>query len=240
MIDEKVLSDTKENTPALKAGDEIIEFDGNFELDDFQVVRREFFAHIREPSIYFYDYKMFINAACLGKFPNANYAKVLVNSEKKILALEPCEESARDSFLWCNDSNGKRKARTMSCKLLFAKLFALMDWNPHHKYKMLGKLIHSNDKYLLAFDLTATEVYQKNITNDKAKLSRTPVFPADWQDQFGLPYNEHKQTMQINIFDGYAVYSVKDTSATESSTVAQLPVTTEQVADVGVKDESDK
>lgn len=44
----------------------------------------------------------------------------------------------------------------------------------------------------------------------KPKTSRTPVFPAGWQDQFGLPYKEHQQSMQINIFDGYAIYSIKD------------------------------
>ena len=76
---------------------------------------------------------------------------------------------------------------------------------------MLGKLIHSNDEYLLAFDLTATEVYQRTTPEGgKPKTSRTPVFPAEWQDQFGLPFNEHKQSMQINIVEGYAVYSIKD------------------------------
>lgn len=46
---------------------------------------------------------------------------------------------------------------------------------------------------------------------------RTPVFPAEWQDQFGLPYNEHKQAMQIDIFDGYAVYSIKETNNMKAS-----------------------
>ncbi len=67
---------------------------------------------------------------------------------------------------------------------------------------------------MIAFDLTATEVYQRIITKDsKPKTSRTPVFPAEWQNQFGLPYNEHRQSMQVDIFDGYAVYSIKDNTA---------------------------
>ena len=45
---------------------------------------------------------------------------------------------------------------------------------------------------------------------EKPKTSRTPMFPAEWQDQFGLPYNEHRQSMQINIFDGYAIIAVKE------------------------------
>lgn len=203
---------SEENTPRLKVGDEIVEMDDEFDLGEFQVVRREFFAHIREPSITLFDFKLGVNTACLTKFPNTNYAQVLINRERQILALRPCEEGARDSFLWCNPSNGKRKPRMTSCKLFFAKIFSMMGWNPQYRYKILGKMIHSKGEYLLAFDLTSTEVYQRILKDgEKPKMSRTPVFPEQWQHQFGLPYNEHKQTMQINIFDGYAVYSIKET-----------------------------
>ena len=86
-----------------------------------------------------------------------------------------------------------------------------MDWNPDYRYKILGKLIHANGQFLIAFDLTATEVYQRiERENDKPKMSRTPVYPASWQNQFGLPVNEHKKALQVNIFDGYAVYAIKD------------------------------
>ena len=61
-----------------------------------------------------------------------------------------------------------------------------MKWNPNYRYKLLGKLIHSNDEYLIAFDLTATEVYQRvNVEGAKPKTSRTPVFPQDWQINLG-------------------------------------------------------
>ena len=89
-------------------------------------------------------------------------------------------------------------------------------------------------KYLLAFDLNATEVYQKSIKDDeeKPRASRTPTFPADWQNQFGMPYYEHKQTMQINVFDGYAIYSVKETKKGKSITPALPP------ANIDTKDEN--
>ena len=38
------------------------------------------------------------------------------------------------------------------------------------------------------------------------------MFPAEWQNQFGLPYNEHKQSLQVDILNGYAVYSIKDSA----------------------------
>jgi hypothetical protein len=129
------------------------------------------------------------------------------------MALRPCSENARDSFAWCIGSNGKKKPKQTTCKLFFAKIVTMMEWNPDYRYKLLGKLIHANGEYMIAFDLTATEVYQRSLSEgSKAKTSRIPVFPAGWQDQFGLPYNEHQQSMQINIFEGYAIYSIKDSS----------------------------
>ena len=202
---------TDETAPALDKNDEILDLGEDFDFDGFQVVRREFFAHLHEPSVTFNKCKFGVNMACLAKFPTSDYAQVLINRQKKILALRPCPEGARDSFQWCSISKGKRKPKPITCKLFFAKIVTMLDWNPDYRYKLLGKLIHSNGEYLLAFDLTATEVYQRTFKEgEKPKTSRTPMFPAEWQDQFGLPYNEHRQSMQINIFDGYAIIAVKE------------------------------
>ena len=111
-----------------------------------------------------------------------------------------------------------------------------MDWNPIHRYKILGKVIRSNGLTLLAFDLTATEVYQRSvIEGEKMKTTRTPVFPAEWKNQFGLPLHEHRKAMQVNIFDGYAVYAIKnkESSKVESSVpVVEAPQTNNSVSHV--------
>jgi len=197
--------------PETKPDDDFIELNADFDFDGFQVVRREFFAHLNEPAVCFNNYKFNVNTACLQKFPNAEAVQVLINQETKKLALIPCPENVRDSFAWCTSSKGKRKPRQVTGRLFFLKVVNLMSWNPDYKYKILGKLIRANDMEIIVFDLRATETYQRTITEgEKPKTSRTPVFPKEWQDQFGLPYYEHRDSMQINIFDGYAVISVKD------------------------------
>lgn len=60
--------------PSLAKDDEILDMSGGFDFDNYQVVRREFFAHIKEPSVTFNECKLYVNAACLSKFPNASYA----------------------------------------------------------------------------------------------------------------------------------------------------------------------
>lgn len=213
-----------EFVPSLGVDDELLEPGDSFELDRFQVVRREFFAHLREPSITFNSYKFYVNSACLTKFPDVDYVQVLVNQESKILALRPCHEGDRDSFLWCSVAKGKRKPRQTTGKLFFAKIVSLMNWNPDYRYKILGKVVYAKGEYLIAFDLTATEVYKRTFTEgERPTTSRTPVFPAEWQHQFGMPLREHQQSLQINVFDGYAVFAIKEPTASSEESASAPP-----------------
>lgn len=187
------------------------EQDDNFSYDDFQVVRSEFFAHVYEPSVSFSNCKVYVNTACLRKMTQTDYVQFLVNPETKKLVIRPCTDDAKDSFLWCLSKEDKRTPRQITCRLFFAKLFSLMEWNPDYRYKLLGKAIKSGDEYLFLFDLTATETYQRIIKEgEKPLTSRTPVFPSEWKNQFGLPVVEHNNLLKVNIFDGYTIFGVKD------------------------------
>lgn len=188
--------------------------DDVFSYDGYQVVRREFFAHVYEPSITFSNCKVWLNTACLTQMPDVDYVQILVNPQDKKLAVRPSSEDEKDSFLWCTTKGTKRKPKQITCRLFFAKLIQLMDWNPDYRYKLLGKPIRNSSEHLLIFDLAATEIYQRFLTDDeKTKTSRTPVFPAEWQNQFGLPVEEHRRLLQVNIFDDYTVFGLKEKTA---------------------------
>lgn len=199
--------------------------DDSFTYDGYQVVRREFFAHIYEPSITFNNCKISLNAACLNRLPEVDYVQILVNPNDKKLVVRPSGEDEKDSFPWCTTKSTKRKSKQITCRMFFAKVVQLMDWNPDYRYKLLGKLIRSGDDYLFIFDLSHTEIYQRILQNgEKPKASRMPVYPAEWQNQFGLPAEEHRKLLQVNIFDGYTVFGIKDKSVD-----APVDVTTEQI-----------
>lgn len=206
-----------------------LELNGEFDYEGYQVVRREFFAHTFEPSVTFNNYKFYVNAACLNRFPSVEFIQVLVNQERKILAIRPCEEHDRDAFAWAANSSGRRRARQVSCRLFFAKVFTLMGWNLDNRYKLLGRIIHANDEWLIAFDLSATEIYQRVSKNgEKPRTARRPIFPENWKNQFGLPYKEHQRSMQVDIFEGYAVYGIRNDSEVDDHTIGSSPVSTEE------------
>lgn len=186
-----------------------------FNYDGYQVVRGEFFAHTFEPSITFNNSRVYVNTACLNRMPTVEYIQILINQQTKKLVVRPCREDEKDSFRWCSKA-GKRRPKQITCRIFYAKLAEMMQWNPTYRYKLLGKLITTNSEQLYIFDLTATEVYQ--CTRQKGgedRNSRTPIFPSEWQNQFGLPVEEHRKQLQINIFDGYTVFGIKDIHSCE-------------------------
>ena len=87
-----------------------------------------------------------------------------------------------------------------------------MQWNPAYRYKILGKMVTANSEQLYIFDLTATEMYRRIRQESGRANGRMPIFPAEGQDQFGLPVNEHRKQLKINIFDGYTVFGIKGTA----------------------------
>lgn len=189
----------------------------SFNYDGFQVVRGEFFSHVFEPSFTLNKSKVSVNKACIRKLPEIEYVQILVNSTEKKLAVRPCLEEEKDSVRWCS-SGEKKNPKQITCRIFYAKVIELMGWNPDNRYKLLGKLMKSNDEYLFIFDLNNPEIYQPKVRSDgKYVISRTPSYPSSWQNQFGVTVEEHKKNLQVNIFDGVAVFGILEPSNKMSS-----------------------
>ncbi len=188
--------------------EEAIIHDNDFSYEGYQVVRGEFFAHLFEPSVTLANEKVSVNAACIRKLPDTEYVQFLVNPTEKKLAVKPCNETAKDSFCWSIiGKDGKRKPKAISCKIFFAKVMNLMGWDPSLRYKILGKLIRTNEDLLFVFDLNCAETYQKN-NSEEGKNSRKPIYPDSWKEQFGVPVKEHQDITLVSIFDDYTVFRI--------------------------------
>ena len=180
-------------------------------LNEFEVARSEFFANTREPSFIFSDGKVGVNTACVRRLPEVDYVQLLINRQKHKLAVRVCQEEDIFSILWAREKNGKRFPRMITGKMFFMKVCDMMGWNPDNRYKIIGKLIRANDGLLFLFDLDAREIFERSTGKDGKRVgSRKPVFPEEWKSQFGIPFSEHKKALQISLFDGYTVFSVKD------------------------------
>lgn len=197
-----------EKTVRVYDEDQVIE---NIEIEEFQVVRREYFAHLFEPAVSIKVDSITFNSACIRRFPNVQYVQLLINPEQKRLVIKPCNEDAKDAIKWCNIKNGKQEPRTVNCKIFGAKLFDMQKWVTNCRYKLLGLIAKTNDEQLVAFSLEDTEVYPPKEVDEEGKVKkagRKAYYPEAWRDSFGLPVAEHDDKLKIDILTGYARFEV--------------------------------
>lgn len=218
-----------------------IELAKDFSYDGYQVVRRELFAHLREPAVVIRRDSVTFNTACISGLEDAVYIQILVNQDNKKMVVRKCEENDKDALRWCIAKPDKRKSRKMSNRIFSAMMYEMMGWDLDCRYKILGHKITYEDETIYVFDLQETEIYLDikgkrakksteslsetkhtdvsgdNITQSKEngeasaeevkRKNRIPFYPKEWKDSFGLPVEEHKKALEINILDGYAEFS---------------------------------
>ncbi len=177
--------------------------------DGFEVARDEFFAHLFKPSVTFNNEQLSVNVACLRQLPNVEYVQFLVNPEKKKLAVRPCRENDKDAQKWATDGKSdKRKARHITCRIFYAKLFSLMGWRKDCRYQILGKLRRIENDQAFVFNLVDARAFMKK-NADKDVNPREALYPEDWKDHFGVPVSEHQNTVDLSIFDEYTVFRLE-------------------------------
>ncbi len=235
------MHDTAEYTDEKEIVDQkAIELAEDFSYEGYQVVRRELFAHLREPAVVIRRDSVTFNTACIAGLEDAVYIQILVNQDNKRMVVRKCEENDKDALRWCVAKPDKRKSRKMTNRIFSAMMYEMMGWNLDCRYKILGHKITFEDETIYVFDLMETEIFL-DIKGKKAKKdtesqsttenasnieetassdtdnersaeeikrkNRIPFYPKEWKDSFGLPVEEHRKALEINMLDGYAEFT---------------------------------
>ena len=235
------MHDTAEYTDEKEIIDQkAIELAKDFSYEGYQVVRRELFAHLREPAVVIRRDSVTFNTACIAGLEDAVYIQILVNQDNKRMVVRKCEENDKDALRWCVAKPDKRKSRKMTNKIFSAMMYEMMGWNLDCRYKILGHKITFEDETIYVFDLMETEIFldikgkrakkdtESQFTTEKAnsieetasnstdnersveeikRKNRIPFYPKEWKDSFGLPVEEHRKALEINMLDGYAEFT---------------------------------
>ena len=229
------MHDTAEYTDEKEIVDQkAIELAEDFSYEGYQVVRRELFAHLREPAVVIRRDSVTFNTACIAGLEDAVYIQILVNQDNKRMVVRKCEENDKDALRWCVAKPDKRKSRKMTNKIFSAMMYEMMGWNLDCRYKILGHKITFEDETIYVFDLMETEIFldikrkkakkdtesqsttenanniQETASSDTEEIkrkNRIPFYPKEWKDSFGLPVEEHRKALEINMLDGYAEFT---------------------------------
>lgn len=202
--------------------------EAGFSFEGYQVVRREFFSHKFDPTLTIKGNSIIFNNACISKLESVVYVQVLVNPTTEKLVIRPCEEGARDAIRWCIAKENKRKSRQITCGLFTAKLYEMMGWEALYRYKLQGTRINYRGEQLYVFDLTSTEIFLpavKDPDNPKARAKRSAaMYPADWRDSFGIPVQEHDDSMQVDLMEGFNFAGMSGKPEAPQDDQEQLPM----------------
>ena len=165
-MSEMMINQTIENTENIDQ--KALELAQDFSYDGYQVVRRELFAHLREPAVVIRRDSVTFNTACIAGLEDAVYIQILVNQDNKRMVVRKCEENDKDALRWCIEKPDKRKSRKMSNKLFTAMMYDMMGWNTDCRYKILGHKITHEDETMYIFDLLETEIFMDTKRKKKA------------------------------------------------------------------------
>ena len=184
------------------------------DLGEYEIVRPEFFAHIKDPALTVNVDKIGVNTACVRLMPDVEYVQILVNRKEKKLLLKPCDEIEITGYRWGRTKGGKRYPSQRTGEPFVLTLCKIMDWNPDYRYKVLGKMVRANGQALIAFDLTSSECFPKVVNRDGKKVSsRQSIFAEQWSGRFGPTYSESRRSLEVKTFEDYTVITVNGKKA---------------------------
>ena len=197
------------------------ELEKEFSYDGYQVVRKELFAHLRDPAIVIRKDSVTFNTACINGLEDVVYIHMMFNKELKRIVVEGCDENDKDALRWCVAKPDKRKSRKMMGRPFSKLIYREMGWEEGCRYKILGYRIQFEGKTLYVFDLNVPEVFlekKRKQKTDSVKTSESaPVqaeeqpkantrkgyYPDDIANTFGVSVEQHKEETAFHHMDGY-------------------------------------
>ena len=138
-----------------------LEYQREFSFDGYMTVRKELFAHLRDPAISIRNDSITFNTACIEGLEDVVYIKLHINESLKRLAITPCSKDDKNALRWCIAKPDKRRSRKIIGKPFSQMLYRFMGWDTNKWYKLMGfKITIENGSSAYIFDLTMSEEHQ--------------------------------------------------------------------------------
>lgn len=140
--------------------DKALEYQRSFSYENFRVIRKELFAHLRDPAITIRPDSIMFNTACLNKLEGVTHIKLYIDNNSKQLAIKSCDQDDKNAIRWCTvKKDGTRRNRKVTGKEFSKMIYDLMGWDSTKRYKIIGFLIEVEGEKVFLFDLTMTESF---------------------------------------------------------------------------------
>ena len=145
--------------PGSERARRLTEFQNTFSYDGYKVIRKELFAHLRDPAIIIRKDSITFNTACINGLEGVVYVHVMFNEGLQRIVVRGCKQEDKDALRWCIPRGDDRKTRKMSCKPFAEYVYEQLSWDKTCRYKILGYRIEYEGEALYIFDLKIPEIF---------------------------------------------------------------------------------
>ena len=184
------------------------------DLSQYEVVREDFISDSDGVQLNFNKGRMYINNYGLSKFPEEDYARILINKETRSLVIKPYKEKVRASYCWCGGKL-KRKPRRVKCLPLFYQIYKMMQWDINARYRITGEIEDSGEEKIIFFDLDEAICFVRetasynNVTGANGESPKYHMqMPSEWEKHFGMPVMDFDNRQDVKTFGNMAVFDV--------------------------------
>lgn len=212
------------------------ELEQSFGSFNFKVVRKELFAHQREPAVTIRYGSITFNTACINGLEDVIYVQMMISEEDQKLALTGCGENDKDALRWCIAKPDKRKSRKMTCPDFTKELYKKFNWDEKCRYKILGYKVDFDGETYYVFDLAVKETFHEKPKNGEESGesvdTKKGYYSEDIAGTFGVPLEEHKKQTQITEDNGFVnIGMLTGARKSEEQQLALLPDAPSDVTD---------
>jgi len=166
--------------------------------NECEIVRAEYFAYTNEPIITFNPARnlVYVNVACLKRFPDMDYANFLVFPAEKNLALRPCRADERHAVRVRSSGKNLSKPRYIRCEEFLLKIIKLTQWSADKPYRLLGNVIKRNDETMVLFELKSFSDEGFGVTLDE-HLNNPIVKTFEHDTEISVDYISNEEDNNI-------------------------------------------
>lgn len=132
--------------------------EGAFGLDQFEIVRSQFFSMAEKPLMTIGNKRVSFNTMCMKKFQDVEYVELLVNTVEKCVAIRPCDEESPNAIHWGRKKGNRWFPSPKSISGFAGALLSITGWNPENRYRLCGQYLTDGEAQMLVFDLEEPEI----------------------------------------------------------------------------------
>ena len=219
---------------------------GNIDLSGYELVRSQFLSTFGRMSITVTSSSLSFSRPTLIKCAGIENIELLLNPQRRILAVRKAAEGSHYAMKWCKKVNGEYFPKTISGSAFLPTIFRLCGWKIDGQYKVYGNSQTKDREIILFFNMSEAimllneneiDLPEDGSSEDATAESRSSAkkgkrkinaYPADWSESFGESYykslavsNENSDALsEWNSEESGSVVKMDDSDVTTHSEAA--------------------